>query len=579
MLVVVAGCTTSLVRSDANDPEQVRDVVEEVRRIGEFVKPFGLNWTRVESVALVTELAATGSDPPPTSRRAVLIADMQAREVRNPNNVLASPTTSLVLASAYLPPGVKKGDPLDIEVRTSSKSETTSLRRGWLMPTRLKEMAVLGNEIVDGHVLAHANGAVLIDSYAKGTDDSVNEVRGRVLGGGVSLQSRNLKLVVRTDKESVRLSALIGAVVNKRFHGYDRGLKEGMAVPKTDKYVELAVHPRYGDNIPRYVRVVLNIPLRLSASKQIKYLQRLEEQLQDPESAQRAALRLEAVGQSAADTLAVGLDVPDPATSFYAAEALAYLDDERGVKSLARAAVDQSQFRLRAITALGAMDQAAAYDELVELLHVKSAQARYAAFRVLKRQNPRDPFLAGKDMEGRFTYHVVASSGEPMVHISRVRHPEIVAFGHQIEMNTPFMLFADKNLLVDGREPGTVKLSCFKKNGADVHEYCSAKLEEILRGIVQVGGTYSHAIQFLQNAKSNKLLPARLVFDSVPHHRRPKSRHRREEVEVAARDTYSDSGPSGELADESKEERPESRSSDAIQGKSQESSQKSPQPR
>ena len=78
-------------------------------RIGEFVKPFGLNWARVESVALVTELEATGSDPPPTSRRAVLIADMQTREVRNPNRILASPTTSLVLASAYLPPGVKKG--------------------------------------------------------------------------------------------------------------------------------------------------------------------------------------------------------------------------------------------------------------------------------------------------------------------------------------------------------------------------------------------------------------------------------------------------------------------------------------
>jgi hypothetical protein len=180
-------------------------------------------------------------------------------------------------------------------------------------------------------------------------------------------------------------------------------------------------------------------------------------------------------------------------------------------------------------------------------------------------------------MEGQFTYHVVASSGEPMVHVSRVRYPEIVAFGHQIEMITPFLLFADKNLLVDGREPGTVKLSCFKKNGADAHEYCSKKLEEILRGIVQVGGTYSHAIQFLQNAKSNKLLPARLVFDSVPHHRRSKLRPRRESVEVAARDTQSD--PNGELAEESKEQQPEILSSEAIEVKSQGSFQKSPQPR
>ncbi len=59
----------------------------------------------------------------------MLVADMQARGVVNINQVLASPTTSLVWVQAFLPPGVQKGDPLDVEVRVPPNHETTDLSR------------------------------------------------------------------------------------------------------------------------------------------------------------------------------------------------------------------------------------------------------------------------------------------------------------------------------------------------------------------------------------------------------------------------------------------------------------------
>ena len=48
-------------------------------------------------------------------------------------------------------------------------------------------------------------------------------------------------------------SSQIGNAINRRFHTFDRGIKEGVAKPKTDEFIELKVHPRYKDNIDRYM--------------------------------------------------------------------------------------------------------------------------------------------------------------------------------------------------------------------------------------------------------------------------------------------------------------------------------------
>src|SRR5258706_464265 len=87
------------------------------------------------------------------------------------------------LICSFLPPGVQKGDKFDLEVQTPSRSDTTSLRGGWLMETRMTEMAVLGGQIHEGHPWATGEGAVLVDPSANGEKDRALLVRGRVLGG------------------------------------------------------------------------------------------------------------------------------------------------------------------------------------------------------------------------------------------------------------------------------------------------------------------------------------------------------------------------------------------------------------
>ena len=121
-LSAVCGCANPLIRGQNPDPaeltqESVEDPATATRLVRDVSNSTGLQSQKVESIALVTQLAGTGSDPPAGQQRQTLIDEMQTHDVRNPNQLLASPNTSLVLVRGFLPPGVQKGDRIDVEVR------------------------------------------------------------------------------------------------------------------------------------------------------------------------------------------------------------------------------------------------------------------------------------------------------------------------------------------------------------------------------------------------------------------------------------------------------------------------------
>jgi len=143
-LITTCGCAwwpIGVVPSDRLQVEESTDIPV----VGDWAVPYGLDPVRIEGVGLVTGLDGTGSDPKPSSHRQMLLSEMRVRGVENPEAVLASPNTALVLVRGYLPPGVQEGDRFDVEVRVPAQSETTSLRGAWLLETSLKEFAVLGD--------------------------------------------------------------------------------------------------------------------------------------------------------------------------------------------------------------------------------------------------------------------------------------------------------------------------------------------------------------------------------------------------------------------------------------------------
>ena len=186
----LVGCTGPILRNQS--PETVLEERIEPRTsfVSAFTHPYGMNYVKLEAVSLATGLAGTGGDPAPTAQRAALLAEMNRRQVEGPNAILASPSTALVVVKGLLRPGIQEGDRFDVEVLAPDSSESTSLRGGWVLPTRLSELAVVGQSVRKGHDYATAEGAILIDPSADSEEQTALTIKGRILGGGIALKSR-----------------------------------------------------------------------------------------------------------------------------------------------------------------------------------------------------------------------------------------------------------------------------------------------------------------------------------------------------------------------------------------------------
>ena len=553
-LWLLSGCMGPIFRTP--NPEILADEenAPTITLVGDVAYPYGMSTMKVESVALVTGLDGTGEDPPPSPQRATLLAEMNLREVDMPNRVLASLNTCLVTVRGYLRPGIQIGDHFDVEIQTPPHSDTTSLRNGWLMETRLTELAVLGGQIRKGHKMATAEGAVLVDPSADSGDNPALVTQGRILGGGLALKARSLGLIIATEKQSIRLSRLLGNAINNRFHTYVEGRKEGIASPKTDEYLELTFHPRYKENVGRFMRVVRSIAIRETPSAHQKRIQLLKNQLLDPVTTAMAAIRLEAVGTEAAiAVLKEGLASSDTEVRFYTAEALAYLDVTESVEILVETARNEPAFRANALAALSTMDDPVAYDALKSLLSVKSAETRYGAFRSLWAMSPGDPLVRGEDMNGRFSYHQLDVAGPSMIHVTRSHRPEVVLFGKDHHFKLPLVADAGKHISVNGLSGDQIAVSRFRAGQSTQQRIVSTRVDEVIRAVVDLGGTCPDIVQLLQQANQAEALASRFRVNSLPKMARKRLRSRasnptqNEEKDEPPRQSYDLATPKPDL--------------------------------
>jgi hypothetical protein len=359
-------------------------------------------------------------------------------------------------------------------------------------------------------------GPVLVDPVLRASDDPVSQTRGIVLGGGVSLKSRTLGLVLPSSEKSVFRSKQIGDALNRRFHIFLRGIKQGVATPKTDEYVELEIHPRYKHNLARYLRVVRSVPLNESPEDQLARLDLLERQLMDPVTSATAAIRLEAIGKDAVRVLKKGLDSKDPEVRFYAAESLAYLDEAISVPVLAEAVKNEPAFRAFALTALSVLDDIRASDALRDMFDLASAETRYGAFRALWAMNENDPQLRGEHLQKKFWLHVVPSAGSPMVHVTHSFRPEVVVFGEGQQFKLPMALEAGNSIVVKSQTDGQISVARFSAQEADQRRTVENSVEQVIRAIAEVGGDYPDVVAALEQACSDGALASRFEVDAIP---------------------------------------------------------------
>ncbi|MBN2579617.1 MAG: flagellar basal body P-ring protein FlgI [Pirellulales bacterium] len=515
--VILSAC--SWLDSGTMRSQSPEDDAEEstTRLIGDIVAPFGLYPVRIEAVGLVTGLDGTGSDPAPSELRQHLVDEMQIRGVENPNTILASRNCALVLVQATLRPGIQKGDRFDVEVRVPSQSETTSLRGGYLLETRLGELGAMEDGYIHtGRIYGQAEGPVLVSPSADAQQDRIQACQGRILGGGIATQSRKLALVLSPGNQTVFNASRVANAVNRRFHVYRNGLQVGMAKAINNELIELKILPRYKDNVARYVEVIRALAISETSPQRMQRITALKGMLRNPDTAPRASLQLEAIGPDGIPPLLEVLDSKDPEVRLYAAEALAYLDRSEAARPLGELAVQYPAFRVYALTALSAMQDYLAMEQLHEMLSSSSAETRYGAFRALTVMSLQDPITADQNIGRDFRYHVLDVAGPPLIHVTTSRQAEIVLFGKNQEFLTPLAIDAGTKIMVTSVSPNQISVSRFAVGQADQKRLVSTKVDEVIRAIVELGGTYPDVVQTLQEAKAQGGLSGRFAVDALP---------------------------------------------------------------
>ena len=492
----------------------------ETPMIGDYTTTAGRNMITLEGVGLVMGLAGTGGDPPISSYRTMLLKDMRKRGVRNPNQLLADPSTALVVIRAYLPPLIRKGETFDVDVRLPPGSSASSLEGGWLMETHLSERALVpGQGVMKGHILAKADGRILVSLRKSEDGESEGLVkRGRILAGGRSMTDRDLSMFVKSSFRSVRNSKRVADKIGERFFAYNKsGIREPLAEAKTDQKIELRLHPTYKENFPRYLQVIRSMAFRETEVARRVRMQNLEEQLGLPQSAEKAAIALEAIGSDAVPILKSGLKNEFLECRFHAAMALAYLGDAAGVPTLKEAARDEPAFRVFAFASMAAVDEADTHVALRELMDEETEEIRYGAFRALTTLDPNDPFVRGLRLNNEFTFHMVESEGPPMVHVTHRKKSELVLFGADQEFRRPLVLRAGKHILVTSA-PGSqeITVSRYQIGQPDQRREVAPRISEVIRTVVEFGGSYPEVVSLLLQADKQRNLPGKLGIDSLP---------------------------------------------------------------
>jgi hypothetical protein len=498
--------------------------------LSEYMSVQGNTMIVLRGVGLVTGLNGTGGDPSPSALRTQLQNEMNRRGVKDSKKILASRDTAMVVVTAYLPAMVRKGQRFDVRVALPPNSNAKSLKGGWLLETRMfEEQNVEGRGSLKGHNYAVAGGAILTSLGVKDNREErqAELMSGAIPGGAISLTDRDLSIILRTEKRGSRNSLRVAEAVSKRFYRYNKyGQRISCAEAKDDARVVLKTHDQYINNFPRYQAVIRNLALNESDVARRMRMEMLARDILDPEKCQNivsgvaacpTALQLEAIGDEAIPFLTDALESDSFDVRFQAAQSLAYLGNAEGVEILHEAARTQPAFRVYSLVALSVVDDADAVLALRQLMSEQALETRYGAFRALKELDPHDPSLNPIEFENRFIVYAIDSTGEPMVHVTRRRAPEIVLFGLEQSLRLPVVLNAGRNIRIMG-ETGQheVEVIYYQLNAEPKRHRVPNRMIDILRTCGKLGATYPDIVQMMIEAEQQHNFVGQFGIDRLP---------------------------------------------------------------
>jgi hypothetical protein len=501
----------------------------------------------VSGVGLVYDLPGTGSSAPPGGWRTMLEQSLKknAALAGRIREILDDPgkTTSLVLVTGVIPPGARKGDPVDVQLTLPDESRTTSLKGGILYHCELYTSNTTGNlrsmihqgkpsgpsgDLVLGDLWATASGPVLAGHFVPTNGKSAPVETdadgqplfktGRVWGGGKVTRSRPYFILLNPGDQSPRVAATVAERLNSTFHAtVEPNLK--VAKAETRELILANVPYAYRNNHYRFLLVARQVPI-LQPGQNAMYRRKLEDELLEPVTTLTAAVKLEALGMSSTGSLRLGLESTSPWVKFAAAEALTYLGQTDGAAELARLAEDHPAVRAPALRALAAMDDAACTDRLTELMAGNDPVLRYGAFLALRLADENNPAARGLKVNDSYWLHRVAPGSPGLVHLTSERRCEIVVFGDNVKFRGPFTLPVGSEFSVHipqgGDEVTVTRIVKVRGELTEKKLTCSTDLVAVLAAVGKLGGGYTEAVELIRRADRAQVVSAAVVVDAIP---------------------------------------------------------------
>ena len=266
-----AGCSRK-VPQDPYQEQQRKVLMNRGRLVQDLARPANVDVARIEGATLVRGLRGTGADEPPSSYQQLVLNDL-SRDIdkkRTAKSEIASLNTAIVLLSADIPPGARKGDRFDATIKLLPNSEATSIQNGYVEDAEMYQY-MTADIIRRGYLLGVVNGYVTLDPSEIEKDSPIAYKEGKIIGGAVVSRSRPIWLEIKEEERSAGVAQRIEDVVNKRFSytkaGYAGRRKVAEAKAGAAR-INLEVPEEYQDNVIRYVNVVCAISFYETAENQ-----------------------------------------------------------------------------------------------------------------------------------------------------------------------------------------------------------------------------------------------------------------------------------------------------------------------
>jgi hypothetical protein len=565
---LLTGCVDPQKRAQiAEQTEKERDLdVPLVSNVADFGNAGPL---QVHGVGLVTGLAGTGHCPEGYYRtlmeqfllKTIGPGDGHLSNVPkevNVRKILDNPNNCLVIVSAYLPAGARKGDRFDADITLPAGSKAISLAGGYLQHSMLRVYETAGtvstnpmykdsSQMLQGHVFADAKGPLVV-GFGNNTDS--NELkRGKVWQGGASRIARPYHLVMRNDDKSVKFANSVAERINfmylddprsKALHAdFNRQEKQlitmgnvahqlnqkqdpsgmndnEMAKAMNKEIINVRVPFLYRFDHERFRIVASLTPLRDTDPGLKRYSERVQKMLLDPHDTMGAAMRLEALGRASIPLLKTGLESDHPYVRFTSAEALAYLGSTAGVDALTAMAKQNPKFAKPCTIALANLGESFCKDKLGELLISDEPVVRCAAFHALSLLDENDRQLGGMFLNETVWLHRIPQAPGSMVYYSTSKRPQVILFGRGIEVapNTRMMIGKDFTVAQNERD-GQFLVKRITTDGEEKRT-CTNRLDDIVTALAELKATYPDIVDFLRKASDYRYVNCPIVNWTTP---------------------------------------------------------------